>query len=129
MRRAVEGWGLSWMKFDKNLRWRIVAKRWVENTSETWHVCHSVTLTNRHYKYITSNMDIEEVDAYNMLQWNIDTFMIESKNKFFRFTGSLNRCLEFIEWMKKEVEWEDWEWTNGKYGKIDSIEIEEDEDE
>ena len=31
--------------------------------------------------------------------------------------------------MKKEVEWEDWEWTNGKYGKIDSIEIEEDEDE
>ena len=115
------------MKFNKNLSWRIVAKRWVENTSETWHVCHSVTLTNRHYKYITSNMDVEEVDAYNMLQWNIDTFMIESKNKFFRFTGSLNRCLEFIEWMKKEVEWEDWEWTNGKYGKIDSIEIEEDE--
>lgn len=117
------------MKFDKNLRWRIVAKRWAENTSETWHVCHSVTLTNRHYKYITSDMDIEEVDAYNMLQWNIDTFMIESKNKFFRFTGSLSRCLEFIEWMKKEVEWEDWEWTNGKYGKIDSIEIEVDEDE
>ena len=28
---------------------------------------------------------------------------------------------------EKEVEWEDWEWTNGKYGKIDSIEIEEDE--
>ena len=115
------------MKIDKNLRWRIVVKNWVENTSESWRMCHSVILTNRHYEYVTSVMNIEEVDPYNKLLWNIDTFMIQSKDKRFRFTGSLNRCMDFVEWMEEEVKWEDWDWTNGKYGKVDSIEIVEDE--
>lgn len=115
------------MKFNEYIKWRIVAKDWIEDTPERWRVCHSVTLTNRHYKYITPNITIEEVDADNE-QWDIDFFVAESKDKRFKFSGSLNKCLRMVKWMEDDLKWEDWEWTNAKFGKIDSIEVVEDEE-
>ena len=143
MRQVVEGWELRLMKNKIPQKWYIINEYWIENTEE-YRVKQRVILTNSLKKYcvvekdgsyhLKNNVYFEIVYSF-VKDWCADTvsclFTIESKNGGFRCTGNLNRCFAFVDFMKDELKWEDWIWTNQKFGKVDYIEItkEVDEDE
>ena len=143
MHQVVVEWGLKLMKNKIPQKWYIINEHWRESTEE-YRVKQRVILTNNLKKYcvvekdgryhLKNNMYFETVYSF-VKDWCADTmsclFIVESKNGGFRCTGNLNRCFAFVDLMKDELKWEDWIWTNQKFGKVDYIETtkEVDEDE
>ena len=135
MHRVAVEWGLRLMKNKIPQKWYIINEYWIENTEE-YRVKQRVILTNSLKKYcvvekdgsyhLKNNVYFEIVYSF-VKDWCADTmsclFTIESKNGGFRCTGNLNRCFAFVDFMKDELKWEDWIWTNQKFGKVDYIEI------
>lgn len=123
MRRVVVEWGLSLMK---NKKWYIVVEYWAfENEKDFW-INNWKKLTNdKDYDCSKATTHVEEIEPDG--DWRRipkNRFTVSSKDGWFKFTGNLEQCLDFIK-NKNDVEcWEDWEWSNGKYNNID---FEEDE--
>ena len=115
-------------------KWYIINEHWIENTEE-YRVKQRVILTDNLKKYcvvekngnyyLKNNMYFEPVYSF-VKDWCADTmsclFTVEAKDGRFRCVGNLNRCFAFVDLMKDELKWEDWIWTNQKFGKVDCIE-------
>lgn len=118
-------------------KWYIINEYWIENAKE-YRVKQRVILTSDLKKHcvvekdgsyhLKDNMYSETVYSF-VKDWCADTmsclFTVEAKNGRFRCVGNLNRCFAFVDLMKDELKWEDWIWTNQKFGKVDYIEIAE----
>lgn len=122
MRRVAVEWELSWMK---NKKWYIVVKYWIDENDCHFWINHWTVLTrDKDYNKIKGETHVEEIDPKgdwrNFLK---NRFKVETKDGQYKLTGNLEQCLDFIEKINDMECWEDWEWSNGKYG---NIEIEED---
>lgn len=111
----------------KNKRWYIVVKYWIDEADNHFGINHWIVLTNsKSYNKIKGESHIEEIDPNGEWIYNLkNQFRVKSRDGWFELTGNLEQCLDFIEKINDVECWEDWEWSNGKYG---NIEFEEDEE-
>ena len=104
----------------KNKKWYIVIKYWFDENDYRCRLNHWTILTNdKDYDKIKGETHIEEIDPNG--DWQRipkNQFTISSKDGWFKFTGNLEQCLDFIEKINDAECWEDWEWSNRKYGDI-----------
>lgn len=115
---------MNWMK---NKKWYVVVKYWINEANNHFWINHCTVLTNnKTYNKIQGESHIEEIDPKDERWMNNpkNLFRIERKDGYYIFTGNLEKCLDFIDKVSGVESWEDWEWSNGKYGNID---FEEDE--
>ena len=123
MHQVVVEWGLRLMK---NKKWYIVVEYWVSNNEKDFWINNWKKLTSNkdydHSKVMTHIEEIEPDGDWQRIPKN--QFTISSKDGWFKFTGNLEQCLDFIEKINDAECWEDWEWSNRKYG---DIYVEEDE--
>ena len=112
----------------KNKKWYIVVKYWIDEANNHFRINHWTVLTNdRNYDKVRGEIHVEEIDPKDGRWINSpkNQFRVERKDGYYIFTGNLEKCLDFIDKVSGVESWEDWEWSNGKYG---NIEIEEDEE-
>lgn len=111
----------------KNKKWYIVVKYWIDEAENHFRINHWTALTNdKNYDKVRGESHVEEIDPDG--DWrkteNIkNRFTVFSKDGWYKLTGNLEQCLDFIEKINDVECWEDWEWSNGKYGNID-VEVE-----
>lgn len=111
----------------KNKKWYIVVKYWIDEKENHFWINHWTVLTNdKNYDKVRGETHVEEIDPKDGRWMNNpkNQFRVERKDGYYIFTGNLEKCLDFIDKVSDVESWEDWEWSNGKYG---NIEIEEDE--
>ena len=110
----------------KNKKWYIIVEYWVSNNERGFWINNWKKLTSNkdydHSKVMTHIEEIEPDGDWQHIPKN--QFTISSKDEWFKFTGNLEQCLDFIKKINDAECWEDWEWSNRKYG---DIYVEEDE--
>lgn len=111
----------------KNKKWYIVVKYWIDEKENHFWINHWTVLTNdKNYDKVRGESHIEEIDPKDGRWMNNlkNQFRVESKDGWYKLTGNLEQCLNFIEKINDAECWEDWEWSNGKYGNIEIVEDE-----
>lgn len=122
---------MSWMK---NKKWYIVVEYWVyESERDFWINWKKLTSNedynpnNKNYEQSKVGVHVEEIEPdgdWQRTENRKNRFTVSSKDGLFKLTGNLEQCLDFVEKINDVECWEDWEWSNGKYG---DVEFEEDE--
>ena len=111
----------------KNKKWYIVVKYWIDEANNHFRINHWTVLTNdKNYDKVRGETHVEEIDPKDGRWMNNpkNQFRVERKDGYYIFTGNLEKCLDFIDKVSGVESWEDWEWSNGKYGNIE-IEVDE----
>ncbi len=111
----------------KNKKWYIIVKYWIDEANNHFRINHWTVLTsNKNYDKVKGESHIEEIDPKDSKWMNNlkSQFRVKSKDGGYAFIDNLEQCFDFIEKRNNIECWDDWEWSNGKYGNID-VEVDE----